>query len=1040
MAAGTSHPSTFKPQDNVLNKLVDSARPCSAVYSLYRHENLGYLIGAFMVEHTPTGSLSLRYQRLLPENVAQFDHVLDDADRCLVALLHEITLNHLFRHFGGSLTLPNFLKKFSRPPHQEVLGRYVQDRLQQVLPLLRNKPLYRMGKDGYPAFKALTLATDAARLRFQFRRTPEATEYSLQCDLGGRPLLLHTQPGTVLTDEPAWLLSGDLIFTTATPVDGRKLNPFFNKPTITIAREFEASYFEKFLVKLIEQQEVEAEGIAVQTVKLKPSFVLVIRRLQTAFEAALEAAPEKPTPKSERAEARALKVPERYSFTLQVAYGDKRYAPRDGHGASVEAVKSDSGEWSFRKVVRAVEREAEVAEAFEALKGRAASGQGLFDFELDGPAAAEWLVRHRADLEAQGIALEHAYDGPRLALHAPSLRLNVRRQPMDGFRIAPELSVAGQSVPFALLRTAVLQGQAALRLPEVGLLYVPPAWHDDLRHLLEVASFDAGELHVPVTYRALLRQTVEQFSAPEAAAADTSSVAQQLDALFESGERVEPVTLPEGLHATLRDYQQAGFDWLCFLGRVGMGGILADDMGLGKTIQALALLLRQVEAGAEQPSLIVVPNSLIFNWISEAKKFAPRLRMQVYGGSKRRRSTASLFGYDVLITTYGMIRQDLATFTQQTFNYIILDESQYIKNRDAKTTRAVLSLNANHRLSLTGTPIENSTLDLWTQMHFLNPGLLGSEAFFERFYAMPIERERNEARADKLRRLVRPFILRRTKEQVATELPPLIEQVMPCEMTPAQEEFYDHTRHQLRTTLFGSRDGLFESGKENGHGPNGHPSNGHPDSNNKLQILSCLQRLRQIAIHPRMLELAAETAGDAADAKSLPSDSGKYEAVWTVLRDVLAAGRKVIVFSQFVRFLTILRRDLDAQGIPYSYLDGSTSDRGAEVERFQTDPNTKVFLLSLKAGGVGLNLTAAEYVLIVDPWWNPAVERQAMFRAHRIGQDKTVVVYKFITQGSIEEKILELQERKSRLAGEIIRTDDDFFKSLSKEDLVALFD
>jgi superfamily II DNA or RNA helicase len=1038
MAAGTSHPSTFKPQDSVLNKLVDSERPCSAVYSLFRHENLGYLIGAFMVEHTAGGTLSLRYQRLLPENVSQFHHVLDAADRELVDVLQEVTLNHLFKHFGGSLTLANFLKKFSRPPHQEALAQYVQQRLLRALPLLKGKPLFRMGKDGYPAFKPLVIQSEPARLRFKFRRTSEATEYSLACDLAGRPLMLHTQAGTVLTDEPAWLLSGDTVFTTATPVDGRKLNPFFNKPTITIAREFEASYFEKFLVKLIEQQEVEAEGIEVSTVGLKPSFKLEVRRVHG--EEALTASP------------KDARVPERYTFKLWVVYGDRQYRPADGHSASVEAVKSEQGEWSFRKVLRDVAREQEAADVFAALRqsGGAQAPATLFDFELEGAQAFAWLVANQAHLQRHGIVVEHAYEGPRLASFAPSLRLDVRPQPKDGFRILPHLSLGTFQLPFGLLRTAVLQNQQLLRLPEHGLVYLPSSWHDGLRHLLEVADYRDDVLHVPGSYRSLLRQTVEQFSSAESdvTAADRASLMASLDGPLAELGRVEPTTLPPGLNATLRDYQQAGFDWLCFLQRLGMGGILADDMGLGKTLQALALLLHEKDKGITEPSLIVVPNSLIFNWISEAKKFAPALKLQVYGGTKRRRSTTSLFVYDALITTYGMVRQDLSQFAQQRFHYIILDESQYIKNRDAKTTRAVLSLQADHRLSLTGTPIENSTLDLWTQMHFLNPGLLGSEAFFERFYAQPIEREHNESRAEKLRRLVRPFILRRTKDQVATELPPLIEQVIACEMTPSQEEFYELTRSQFRSSLFGEAapvvaevSSVAEANAQTAALPPRPASLLPAAANNKLQILSCLQRLRQIAIHPQMVHLSSDTTPGATQPPADGAfDSGKYDAVWAALRDIFLSGRKVIVFSQFVRFLSILRRDLDKQGITYSYLDGATSDRGAEVERFQTDPSTKVFLLSLKAGGVGLNLTAAEYVLMVDPWWNPAVERQAMFRAHRIGQDKTVVVYKFITQGSIEEKILELQERKSRLADDLIRTDDDFFKSLSRDDLRALFD
>jgi SNF2 family DNA or RNA helicase len=432
-------------------------------------------------------------------------------------------------------------------------------------------------------------------------------------------------------------------------------------------------------------------------------------------------------------------------------------------------------------------------------------------------------------------------------------------------------------------------------------------------------------------------------------------------------------------------------------------------MGLGKTLQTLTLLLREHggTASAASPSLIVVPNSLVFNWQAEARKFAPALKCLQYTGLRRQEQLSKFADHHLIVTTYGTVRQDLELLLQFRFHYVVLDESQTIKNRDAKITRAVLQLQAAHRLSLTGTPIENSAMDLWTQMQFLNPGLLGSESFFGKYYAIPIEKERNERRAEALRKLTAPFIMRRTKEMVATELPPRTDQVQLCEMTAEQQRLYNETKGAIRQTLFS------EQALDSLH-------------TNKLQVLSGLQRLRQIAIHPRLV------------APEEPIDSGKYTEMWEMLDNILQSGSKVLIFSQFVKFLQIVKYDLIQRGIRFSYIDGSVRDRGKEVDNFQNDPGIQVFLISLKAGGTGLNLTAAEYVFILDPWWNPAIELQAMNRAHRIGQQKAVFVYKFITEGSIEEKILKLQERKQQLAGDIIQTEDNFFKLLDKDELMDL--
>jgi non-specific serine/threonine protein kinase len=460
----------------------------------------------------------------------------------------------------------------------------------------------------------------------------------------------------------------------------------------------------------------------------------------------------------------------------------------------------------------------------------------------------------------------------------------------------------------------------------------------------------------------------------------------------------------------LRPYQRHGFDWLHFLHEFRFGGILADDMGLGKTVQVLTLLQSLKESARDrQPvSLLVVPKSLIANWQREADKFTSGMRILEYLGNSRSKETELFKDFDIILTTYGTMLRDVETLSGYQFHYIILDESQAIKNPLAKSARAARLLKADHRLVMTGTPVENNTFELWSQFAFLNPGMLGSSDYFGEVFARPIENSHDESAIATLQRMIHPFILRRTKEQVAPELPPRTERVQYIDLEPAQKKVYQRTRELYRSQLLG----LIESeGMENA----------------RMKILEGLLRLRQIAIHP---QLADET---------FEGSAPKFDHLLETLETISTAGHKALVFSQFVGALHLLRTELDSRGIIYTYLDGQTRQRQAEVDRFQTDPQVRVFLISLKAGGVGLNLTAADYVFHIDPWWNPAAEMQASDRAHRIGQQKPVFIYKLIARGTVEEKILELQEKKRALVKNIISSEAGFFKSLTRDDVINLF-
>jgi superfamily II DNA or RNA helicase len=476
-------------------------------------------------------------------------------------------------------------------------------------------------------------------------------------------------------------------------------------------------------------------------------------------------------------------------------------------------------------------------------------------------------------------------------------------------------------------------------------------------------------------------------------------------------DRIEPAPQPPGFQGQLRGYQLEGLAWMQFLERIGFGGCLADDMGVGKTPQVLALLetRREQRAAGEisEPSLAVVPRSLIYNWKQEAARFTPELRVLDHSGAGRSKDVSEFVNYDLVLTTYGTLRRDAALHRDRRFDYVILDEAQAIKNPDSESAKAARLLNAGHRIAMSGTPIENHLGELWSLFEFLNPGMLGSISSMS--LAGRMMRNPDEATRAVLSRVVRPFILRRTKDQVAPELPKKLEQTIYCELEKDQRKLYNQLRDHYRMSLLGQveRKGIAKS---------------------KLQILEALLRLRQAACHPGLLDPAR-----------VKDSSAKLEALLPQLREVMEEGHKALLFSQFTSLLSIVRGHLDEENIVYEYLDGRTKDRQARVERFQTDPDCKLFLISLKAGGVGLNLTAAEYVFLLDPWWNPAVEAQAIDRTHRIGQEHPVFAYRLIARNTVEEKVVELQNTKRNLADAIIRADTTLVRNLQKEDLDFLF-
>lgn len=522
-----------------------------------------------------------------------------------------------------------------------------------------------------------------------------------------------------------------------------------------------------------------------------------------------------------------------------------------------------------------------------------------------------------------------------------------------------------------------------------------------------VQYFRIGEMNQDfITIPKINFSEVEELFGKELLSKEVQHEIELLKKEFAADFQVPHIEVPKGMNTKLRNYQHEGLNWMNFLDDHNFGGCLADDMGLGKTIQVIAFILSQREKRGHQPNLIVVPTSLLFNWSEEIEKFAPSLKLWRHYGSDRNKNTKGFESHDVILTTYGMLLSDIRFLKEFKFNYIFLDESQAIKNPNSERYKAARLLNARNRMVLTGTPVENNTFDIYGQLSFACPGLLGSKQFFKDTYAIPIDQFQYSKRAVELQEKIQPFVLRRTKKQVVNELPEKTEMLIYCEMDTAQRKIYESYEAQLREFIAANDEGDIQ--------------------NNNMHVLAGLTKLRQICNSPILL-------GDGHSGDNAVKINVLIEQIENKSKD-----HKILVFSQFVGMLDLIKIELEFKGIPYEYLTGQTKNRGNKVHNFQNNREVRVFLISLKAGGVGLNLTAADYVYLVDPWWNPAAENQAIDRSYRIGQNKNVVAVRLICSNSIEEKIMKLQDRKSKLAQDLVQTENSFFNNLSKDELLGL--
>ena len=942
-------------------------------------------------EYIQNDSTTMAYQRLSP------------MQREVLRLVNEYSDRTLHRIFSRQKTVKQFQDQVDRATISNHIRPYIEKKLFAILEIARDNriPIFVKEKSSGNIFPEdfLQLERVPAAPLFSFRYR-EQLSYTLLLNHGEHQLILKDTSLEIVTNSPTTIILGGTLYFIS-EIDGKKLKPFMTKERILIPSKFEGKYFASFVRNTLRDYHTLTEGFEVRTIT--PS-----RRAGVSLEIGISNKP-------------VWILSFHYnSYTIWRDSPLRRFVKYLGEaeGNAFETFERDDA-W-----------EQQIVDMLNEMGLRSRDERNFYlnnkfnkDDESDIYSAINFINEYASSLQDSGIEISQRLNRE---YYLEKIELDIdSREKTDWFDIYGVVRLGDLEIPFLSLKRHILEGIREYNLPDGRVVVLPEEWFARYCSMFEFGKSTGERIRIHKQHFSMVDDSVRGFH---------TETLEKLEALT-SVESLPETELPAGLDASLRSYQVEGYRWLCFLQQNGFGGCLADDMGLGKTLQAIAVLLRSKELGRDTgsapadhgpavdggqfslfnnasnklTSLIVVPASLLHNWSKECRKFAPGLKVLNHVGIQRNRELTHFYNYDLVISTYHTVRKDIMKLSTFRFHYIVLDESQMIKNPFSKLYNAIVTLQSDHKVVLTGTPIENSLTDLWSQINFVNPGLLGTLSFFKRSFVQPIEKKRDEEREEKLKELINPFILRRTKDEVAQELPPVFEQVRYVNMTESQKRLYEEEKSLVRNAIL---ENLEKVGLER----------------SSIMVLQALTRLRQIANHPDMLE---EFNGE---------DSGKFTEVYRDIESVISEGHKVLVFSSFVKHLNLFKTRLEQDGIGYAYLTGSRNQRQREeaVNDFQTRSSCSLFLISLKAGGVGLNLTAADYVFILDPWWNPAAEMQALSRAHRIGQENRVFVYRFISNDTIEEKIQHLQARKRQLA-ETFVTSNNTLKSLSEKELLELF-
>lgn len=981
---------------------VSTSKPFRIIYSLFEHEFLGYLFESFAVQLDAKNNLSLIHQNISSHNASEFAKYMDEADFELIKLMDSMQQDAVIRKFSLKKRIKprEFFQEFYQDDKknnkliQGEIGRYLEHRRSKILSLIHGKHLFEMGKDGEPTWKQIEIQDEKATVLFHFVKNEDNTHYFPTIKHKGLKLDFQYKNAYIICKEPAWMVCKNKLYSFKKNVDGNKLKPFLKKKFIVIPKKMEDRYYKSFIAPLVGSFDVFARGFEITTERHQPQPLLSFAPIMKTREVSTQLYSDQSAniPASEKEEDPGI------LFKIYFKYNRFKYKADNAPRVNVE-LERNSDQYIFHRIVRKREEEIKIINFLKNLGLNIRNSRCT----LSKSKAIQWISENKHKFADENILLQQEVSplGKKYYIGNSSISIEVKEN-IDWFDIHAIVRFGNYNIKFKELRKLILRKKNEVLLPNGQIGIIPDTWFTKYSELFAfMDEQNDHQLTLKKHHLALVKDLENDHRAQV-------SISKKLEQL-RNFETIEDVHMPPGFKGKLRPYQKAGFNWLMFLNKYKFGGCLADDMGLGKTVQTLALLQAMKKSGAGNPSLLVVPTSLIYNWTVEAGTFTPDLRILTYTGTNRIKDVSHFKNYDLVLTSYGITRLDIDLLTDFYFNYIILDESQTIKNPNSNISRAVRKLKSKTRLILTGTPLENSTMDLWSQMTFINPGLLKSQTFFTNEFLIPIEKKFDQEKTRKLNTIIKPFVLRRHKSQVAKELPEKVESIKYCSMTSSQEKYYEEVKSFYRNRILDQIE-HFGVGKS------------------QMILLQGLTKLRQIANHPKMVE------------PLYGGDSGKMEAVFHMAHSAISENHKILIFSQFVKHLSLFKTHFQELGVPFSYLDGATKDRQGEVERFQNDEDIKIFLISLKAGGLGLNLTRAEYVFILDPWWNPAVEQQAIDRAHRIGQENKVFTYKFITKGTVEEKILKLQRKKIRLANELVTTEKSIVKNLKKADIESLLD
>jgi superfamily II DNA or RNA helicase len=985
----------------------DNSQDSQLVFALTMHPVLGYLVEAFAVSTNKMGQFEYGFKKVNKPTYQDYFSDPTPVQISLIELLEKYSDCNLQKRFNNKklrtrefyeLLEADFVSDHIRPFIDKVIYEAVSFMIENGVELyFKGESLERIVE------KQIILEQDFAETCFNFEKLDTSTHYTLQIKYRNEDIVLFNEEAVLITNKPCLLMLNNRVFRFEPSWEGKKLVPFFKKEFLEVPQSSEKQFYKVFVEKSIRQYPFKAKGFEVKIFDQKPVALL---QLENHWQGNL-----------------ALGLYFKY-------HNGTTFLPSDPANAQTRYIETENG-FGFEKIVRDRSFEKQIIDfltsrsllkldgtffTLEQVKNLQPSSQinqtHLF---------IDWMNLYHDEITSMGIKLGKVYSGSNYFTGSMQVKLDVQSR-TDWFDLYGKVQFGNIEVPFLNLKPNILAGNREYVLPDGSIAIIPEEWLSMYLDILTMAEKKGDRLELKKHHYTLLESIPTQvLTIPT----------------FEP-EITEKFIVPSTLKAQLRPYQQTGFEWMMFLKASRMGGCLADDMGLGKTIQTLALLTQvhkhekdpeaevkvlnqpvlsgqQLDVFADldnksekvisKSSLLIMPLSLIHNWFQEIRRFSPDLRVIAHTGGNRKNDPCVFEGYDLIMTTYGTVRNDIEFLSQVPFRYIILDESQIIKNASSKIFSAIRKLKSDFRLVLTGTPVENSLTDLWSQFSFINPGLLGSMKYFKEEYVLPIEKKQDQAKATKLQKLIHPFILRRTKDQVAKELPPLTEKIHLCEMTLEQEQYYERKKSEIRNTILQN---IETSGMDK----------------SRFVLLSGLTRLRLIANHPIITD------------RDYQHESGKYNEIVRNIEKLLSENHKVLIFSQFVKHLNLFADHFKQQDLAYSMLTGNVSekDRQSVIKEFQQDKQRQLFLISLKAGGVGLNLTEADYVFMLDPWWNPAVENQAINRAHRIGQDKNVFVYRFITRNTVEEKIINLQQRKSDLAQMFINQNNPL-KSLGMEEL-----